>query len=131
MNDRGYSRLLVFVDRETVDTRTLAELKSATAHGLAELKGLIERGAAVLDVEMFTNDWYDGGAAAVLALLAKWEARSVGFTLREACLGVGDEVTGDQVVSTIELDALRNIVSAGEDERARMEELDEFRFGGR
>lgn len=128
MNSSESARLLVFVDGAMAEMQTLVDLKTVTARGYAELKALIATGAPVLDVEMFTNDWYDGGATRVLAMLSNWEARGVAFTLREALPGFADGSDLEARAPTITLSILRNIISAGEDERARTEELDGLRF---
>lgn len=116
MKDVESSRLLVFVDRETADTRVLSELKAMTARGFVALKGLIDQELAVLDIEMFTNDWFDGGAMRVLALLAGWETRSVKFTLREVLLGVDADAAIDQTAPKLELSVLRNLIGVKEQE---------------
>ena len=126
MNSSESVRLLVFVDGAMVQTQTLVDLKTVTARGYAELNALIAAGAPVLDVEMFTNDWCDGGAARVLAMLSDWEARGVACTLREAPPGLSDDAVIDDA-PTITVGTLRNLVSAGEDEHARTEELDGWR----
>lgn len=118
-------RLVVSVDRAAADTQALVELKALTARGFVELKALIASGAPVLDIEMFTNDWYDRGAALVLAMLTDWEARGVAFTLREVLAEPTDDPAAEQCASTIALGTLRNIISAGQEERARLEALDE------
>lgn len=115
-------RLLVFVDAATADANTLTELKKVTSRGFAELRAPIASGAPVLDVELFTNEWYDAGAAELLALLAKWESRSVNFTLREVQPGVSCVLLGQERAPTMELSTLRNIVGAGDEDRARSEE---------
>lgn len=128
MNDLSSPRLHVRIDATTAPARVLAELKDATALGFSELRALIAAGAPVLDVEMFTNDWYDGGAARILDLLSGWEARGVGHILRETFAEPdGGEATGD--ATRITLDELRNITRSGEEERARQEELDGLRYG--
>lgn len=129
MNGTESARLLVFVDRATAEMQTLVDLKAAIALGFAELKVLIASGAPVLDVEMFTNDWYDGGAARVLSMLSNWDARGVVYTLREAPPGLSDDAAAGDRAPTIALGALRNVISAGEGERARVEELEDHRFG--
>ena len=129
MNSSESARLLVFLDSAMAQTQTLVDLKTVTARGYAELKALIAAGEPVFDVEMFTNDWYDGGAARVLAMLSNWEARGVAYTLRETPSGPSDGAVIGDCAPTITLRTLRNLVSAGEDERARTEELDGLRFG--
>ncbi len=128
MNDFSSPRLHVLIDGTTAPARVLAELKQVSARGLVEYQGLIAAGAPVLDVEMFTNDWYDGEAARILELLSGWEAHGVGFVLREVLTRTDCDDTAD-AASRITLDELRSIVSSGEEERARIEELDDLRYG--
>ena len=128
MNDFSSPRLHVLIDGTTAPARVLAELKQVSARGLVEYQGLIAAGAPVLDVEMFTNDWYDSGAARILDLLSGWDAQGVGYILCETFAESDDgEATGD--ASRITVDELRNIIRSGEEDRARQEELDNLRYG--
>ena len=128
VNDLSSPRLHVFIDGATAPARVLTGLKDATGLGFSELRVLIAVGAPVLDVEMFTNDWYDSGAAGILDLLSGWDAQGFGYILCETFAEPDDgEVTGD--ASRITLDELRNIIRSGEEERARQEELDNLRYG--
>lgn len=120
MNDLASPRLQVVVDEVSAPARVLADVKPVTALGFADLAALIEQGAPVLDVEMFTNDWYDGGAARALALLSDWETRGVGYILREVPHGTHHGAAGEEG-SRIGLDELRNIVGAGAEDLARLE----------
>jgi len=129
VNKLSSPRLHVLIDDATVPARVLAELESASALAFSELRERIASGAPVLDVEMFTNDWYDSGAARLLDLLSGWEADDVAYILRETFTEPGDgEVAGE--ASQITLDELRNMIRSSEEERARTEELDGLRDGG-
>lgn len=128
MNDLSSPRLQVRIDGATAPARVLTELKDATALGFSELRARIAAGAPVLDAEMFTNDWYDSGAARILDLLSGWEARDVGYILLET-FAQPDSGEAARGVSRITLDELRNIICSGEEERPRQEELDGFRYG--
>ncbi|MDT0202397.1 hypothetical protein [Nocardioides sp. AE5] len=128
MNDLSSPRLHVRIDGVTAPARVLAELKQVSTLGLAEVRSLIAAGVPVLDVEMFTNDWYDGGAARVLNLLSGWEAQGVGYILRETLTEPdAGEATDDAPQMT--LDELRTIIRTSEEERARADELDDLRYG--
>lgn len=121
-------RLQVLIDGTTAPARVLADLKAVSDRGFTELRGLIAAGAPVLDVEMFTNDWFDISAARILDLLSDWEAHGVGYVLHETFTEPdGDKAEGG--ASRIALDELRNIVGSGQEEQARMEELDDLRYG--
>ncbi|MFI8595224.1 hypothetical protein ACIGCK_12465 [Microbacterium sp. NPDC078428] len=128
MNALSSPQLQVLIDGTTAPARVLVELKDFSARGLAELRGLIASGAPVLDVEMFTNDWFDAGAARMLDLLSGWEAQGVGYVLRET-FTEPDGGGGRGGASRITLDELRSIVSSGQEERARLEALDDLRYG--
>ncbi|WP_198430713.1 hypothetical protein [Rhodococcus rhodochrous] len=121
MNDLASPRLQVVVDDVSAPARVLADVKSVTALGFADLAVLIEQWAPVLDIEMFTNDWYDGAAARVLALLSGWDTRGVGYILREVPAGTHHRAAGKEG-SRIGLDELRTIVGTGAEDLARLEE---------
>lgn len=121
-------RLQVLIDGTTVPSRVLVDLKNVSGRGFAELRGLIASGHPVLEVEMFTNDWFDAGAARMLDLLLGWKAQGIDYILREAFTESDEgEATGD--ASRITLDELHRIVGSGLEERARIEELDNLRYG--
>lgn len=128
MSESRSPRLQVLVDGTAVPARILIELKQVTGLGLADLRALIASGAPVVDVEMFTNDWFESGAARVLDLLSAGEDEGVGYVLRETCTEPG----GSEAVcdaSRITLEELRSIVGSGQEERTRIEELDDLRYG--
>lgn len=121
-------RLQVLIDGTTAPASVLVELKRVTDRGLADVRALIASAAPVVDVEMFTNDWYEHGALRILDLLSDWEAQGVGYILRETFTEPGGGGgAGDS--SRITVDELRDIVSSGQEDRARTEELDALRYG--
>ena len=128
VNDLSSPRLQVVINGATAPARVLTVLKDETGLGFSELRALIAVSAPVLDVEMFTNDWYDSGAARILDLLSGWDAQGVGYILCETFPEPdGGEATGD--ASRITVVELRNIIRSGEEERARQEELDNLKYG--
>ncbi len=129
MNDLLSPRLQVLIDGTTASARVLAGLKSLSALGFSELRARVASGAPVIDVEMYTNDWYDSDAARILDLLSGWETDGVAYILRETFTAPGGgEAAGE--ASRITLDELRGIIRSSEEDRARMEELDGLRYGG-
>lgn len=129
MNDFFSPRLHVRIDGATASARVLTELKGAgSVVDLNELRALIAAGDPVLDIEMFTNDWYNGDAARILDLLLGWEKQGIGYTLHEA---YAEPDGGEDVCCTsrITLDELGNIVQAAWEERVRQEKIDDLRYG--
>ncbi|ALC04510.1 hypothetical protein CDES_00110 [Corynebacterium deserti GIMN1.010] len=111
MSDSSSPRLQVLIDGTTAPARVLTDLKKQSALGFSELRALIASRNPVLDVEMFTNDWYDSGAVRVLDLLSRWEAEGVDYILRETLNGQESLIT---------LDELRNMIESGEEELEKL-----------
>lgn len=128
MSEPSSPRLQVFIGGTIAPALVLIELKQVTARGLADLRALIASGSPVIDVEMFTNDWYEHAAMRILDMVTGWDAQGIGYILRETLTGSGGgEGAGD--ASRISLDELRDIASSAHEDRTRMEELDDLRYG--
>lgn len=84
----------------------LAAVKRGTGLGLSAIRMRAEAGEPVIDIEMFTNHWYDGGVRDLLRTVGEWDTA-----------GIGWEATEDDAPVT--LDYLRNIIAASDDGRTR------------
>lgn len=116
-------RLVVRVDPgATGAPGVLVTVKLATGLGLADIRARVSDGRPVLDIEMFTNDWYDGGAQRVLHTLEEWDAAGIGWSAQETAEGNAD---GD--AAPVTLDYLRNMMDADVMYRRYLDEVTEER----
>lgn len=83
-------------------------VKRATGLGLSEIRARATADVPVLDVEMFTNHWYDVGAQHLLTTLTEWQESGIGWSAVETADGGLDR---DETLVT--LDFLRNVIDSG------------------
>ena len=101
-------------------------VKRAIGRGLADIRARVSDGRPVLDIEMFTNDWYDGGAHRVLHALEEWDAAGIGWSAQETTGGDADREADEDPVP-VTLDYLRNMMDADEMYRRHLDEVTEER----
>lgn len=129
MSESTSPRIVVVLDAASATAQVLAEVSALSGLGSSELKARLSSGEPVLDVEMFTNDWYGGGADRLLDLLSDWEFRGIAYSICEIPPGAPTGGT-DRENSGIGLDVPRNTINAARAYRGRIEALDDFGFGG-
>lgn len=122
MTKSASPRIVVALDAASATAQVLAEVKALSGLGFGELKARVSSGEPVLDVEMFTNDWHDGGADRLLGLLSGWEPRGIAHWIWEI---PPEAPTGgpDRENVRIGLDVVRNTINAARVERSRAEAL--------
>lgn len=101
-------RVRITLGREAVRPAVLSAAGSFSGTGLLEVKRRILTGEPVIEVELFTNDWFDGGADRLLALLTHWQVEGTPFEIWEVT-----QRDDDAAVVLISLELLATMVSSG------------------
>lgn len=115
----GSPRLAVVL-RARPATAVLTAVRDLAGVSLGDVLAAVRDRTPAVEIPMFTNAWYDGQAAAVRALLDLCERHDTELALYELPDGSAYD-PADPNRHRITADVVRNVIAAGDADRARFE----------
>lgn len=113
--------LAIVITSDTVNTSTIALIKEHTGRSLAEIRSEISKKRPVVVTDMFSDEYYDGGADRLVSLIDALENADVSFDIFEIEEGKNYD-TADLDVSKISAEIFRNIVASSHETRDAFDE---------
>lgn len=113
--------LVIVITSDKVGATVIALIKNLTGRSLGEIKADIKKGQPVVVSEMFSDEYYDGGAEDLVSLMDALEENGVSFDVYEIEEGKTYE-SADLEISRISAEIFRNIVESSKESRDRFDE---------
>lgn len=106
--------LVIVMSKDATDPKILSALAKASGKGLSAVKTAISGARPVIDVEMYSNEYYDGEAHKLVELMDFLTAQHINYDVYELAEGETFD-TADLSIRRISPEIFKNIVNEGDD----------------